>query len=297
VDPFEIDVSEAVGEPASLAGARTIVDGADTLFTCLPGGTYGFGYFDLDLDGYSFARFVADHGVSVAAFDNLGTGRSTHPDRAVGLDLQAAAAASAVRDLRAQLGASRVVAVGHSMGGYVAMRQQATHRSYDAVAILGTTNFAVAPLELPVEMIEIAGRGADARAELVEQFVAQFPEHYLEADRSPMLSWFHLADVPPEVLQADARTLVNVTALAAAESTVPGITRDDAAQIDVPVFLAYGDVDVTADAHAERSAFVSSPDVTLFVMPDTGHCHNTAPARETLWHRLLTWNDAVSRSG
>ena len=296
MDAFEIDVSEAVGEPAHLAGARAIVEGANTLFVCLPGGTYGLGYFDLDLDGYSFARFVAARGVSVVAFDNLGTGQSTHPDRAVGLDLQAAAAASAVDRLRDELGVSRVVAVGHSMGGYVAMRQQAAYRSYDGLAVLGTTNFAVAPLDLPAEMIEAAERGAATRAELVEQFVSQFPEHYLDADRGPMLSWFHLDDVPAEVLEADARTLVNVTALAAAESTVPGITRDDAALVDVPVFLAYGDVDVSSNARAKPSAFVSSRDITLMVLPHTGHCHNTAPTRETLWRRLLAWNDAVVSS-
>src|SRR5262245_64918547 len=82
VDDFEVDVSDAVGESASLSGARAIVDGSDTLFVCLPGGTYGLGYFDLHLDGYSFAGFVADHGASVVAFDNLGTGQSSHPDRA-----------------------------------------------------------------------------------------------------------------------------------------------------------------------------------------------------------------------
>jgi pimeloyl-ACP methyl ester carboxylesterase len=296
VDAFEFDVSDAVGETASLAGARTIVDGADTVFVCLPGGTYGLGYFDLDLEGYSFARFVAAHGVSVVAFDNLGTGQSSRPERPVGFDLQAAAAASAVDRLRDELAMARVVAVGHSMGGYLAMRQQAAHRSYDAVAVLGTTNFAVAPLDLPNDLIEAAGQGPEARAALVDQLGSQFPEPYLDADRGPMMSWFHLSDVAPEVLDADARTLVNVAALAAAESTVPGITRDDAAAIDAPVFLAYGDVDVSANARAEPSAFASSPDVTLVVLPDTGHCQNMAPTREMLWRRLLAWSDAV-RSG
>lgn len=293
MDGFEVDVSEAVSESAVLAGARAVVDGADTLFVCLPGGTYGLGYFDFGLEGYSFGRFVASHGVSVVAFDNLGTGRSTHPDREVGFDLQAEAAAAAVEVLRRQLGVSWVVGVGHSMGGYLAMRQQATHRSYDALAVLGTTNFEVAPLDLPHEMIEAAARGADARAALVEQTSAGMPGRYFDGDRAPLLSWFHLGDVAPDVLEVDARTIVNVCRLAAAEATVPGITRDDAAVIDVPVFLAYGDVDVSPNAHAEPSAFPSSRDVTLVVVPNTGHCHNMAPTRETLWRRLLAWNNDI----
>lgn len=290
---FELDVSDAVGEPAVLAGTRVLVDGADTLFVGLPGGTYGRGYFDFALEGYSFARFVASHGVAVVAFDNLGTGASTKPDQDVGFELQAAAAASAVDALRLELQVSRVVGVGHSMGGYIAMRQQARHESYDAVAILGTTNFEVAPLGLARDMVDTAARGPAARAALVEQIHAEMPGRYFDGDRTPMLSWFHLDDVGSGVLEVDARTIVNVCGLAAAEATVPGITRDDAGRIDVPVFLAYGDVDVTPNPYREPSVFVSSPDVTLVVLPNTGHCHNMAPSREVLWRRLLAWNDAV----
>jgi pimeloyl-ACP methyl ester carboxylesterase len=179
------------------------------------------------------------------------------------------------------------------MGGYLAMRQQATHRSYDALAILGTTNFHVEPLDLPDELVQAAAKGADARRALVEQGMAAMPDRYFDGDRGPLLPWFHLADVAPQVLEVDAQTAVGVCRLAAAEASVPGITRDDAAVIDVPVLLAYGDVDVSPAPHDEPSVFVSSRDVTLVVLAGSGHCHNMAPTRHLLWERILSWHQAV----
>lgn len=50
--------------------------GLPVLF-CVPGMSYGKEYWDLPLDGYSFARAAAAAGHVVVAADNLGTGAST----------------------------------------------------------------------------------------------------------------------------------------------------------------------------------------------------------------------------
>jgi pimeloyl-ACP methyl ester carboxylesterase len=304
VQDVRFDVAAAVGTTARVAGRVFDPEPGSPpgpVLVCLPGGTYTHRYFDLEVpghDGYSAARHWAAAGATVVALDQFGTGESTRPDDVeVGLDLQAAAAAAAVdafRTERHDLEERPWIGVGHSMGGYVAMVQQASHRSYDAVAILGTTNIHVAPLDLPEALREAAAGGAVVRRELVGQMLASFPERFVEPDRTPLIHWFHLADVDPEVLAADlATTATVVPRLAAAESTVPGITADAAAAIDVPVFLAYGEVDVSPAPHAEPAAFAASHDVTLLVLAGAGHCHHMAPVRTVLWDRLIGWWQSV----
>jgi pimeloyl-ACP methyl ester carboxylesterase len=122
------------------------------------------------------------------------------------------------------------------------------------------------------------------------------PELYIQGDRSDLQAWFHLSDVPSEVIDLDlASTLTVVPRRAAAASSVPYVTREAAGQVDVPVFLAYGEVDVSSDPHAEPAAFQRSPDVTLYVLAGSGHCHNMAGSRELLWDRLANWCGSVVR--
>jgi len=294
--PITFDVSEAVGEPAQLAGSYFAAGGPAgdrPLLVCLPGGTYTRGYWDLQGPGhagYSFARAAAGEGFPVVTLDSLGTGESTRPARDIELTDQAAAAAAAVAQIPEVLGvATPAVAVGHSMGGYVSMLQQAAFGSYAGLAILGTTNGAVGQLDLPPEMIEAAAT-PDGRAALVDQMASGIPDRYVTGDRGPLRSWFHLSDVPDELIAADeAATLTVVPRRCAAGSTVPGITAEAAAAVTVPVLLAYGEVDVSTDPHGEPAFFGASPDVTLYLLPGSGHCHNLAGTRHRLWDRLLWW--------
>ena len=91
--PLKIDVSEVIGERASLAAtyypARTAAP-APALLVCLPGGTYSREYWDLNIPGhpgYSFADFATENGYPVVTIDPLGTGESSQagcelsPDR------------------------------------------------------------------------------------------------------------------------------------------------------------------------------------------------------------------------
>ena len=291
------DFSLDIGDDLELAGTYfPPEDGADDrpVLVCLPGGTYTRGYFDLDMPGYSYARDAAARGFPVVSFDQLGTGGSSRPDREIDLSDQAAAVDAAMQQLPMLLGRTGpFVAVGHSMGGYVAMVQQAAHRSYAGLAILGTTNAAVGPLALPADMVAAAG-APEARVMLIEQIASGMPDLYIQGDRSELQAWFHLSDVPAAVVELDlATTLTVVPRRAAAASSVPYVTRDAAGQIDVPVFLAYGDVDVSCDPHAEPAAFPRSRDVTLYVLRGSGHCHNMAGSRALLWDRLALWCQAV----
>ena len=83
--PLEFDVSDVLGERASLAAtyyAARNDAAAGAVLVCLPGGTYSREYWDLSLPGhrgYSFADFATANGYAVVTIDPLGTGEAPSP--------------------------------------------------------------------------------------------------------------------------------------------------------------------------------------------------------------------------
>ena len=57
----------------------------------------------------------------------------------------------------------------------------------------------------------------------------------------------------------------------------------------MPVFLGFGDHDLTADYVGCLSRYRSATDTTLFVLNDSAHCHNQAVTRTVLWDRVVSW--------
>jgi pimeloyl-ACP methyl ester carboxylesterase len=80
-------------------------------------------------------------------------------------------------------------------------------------------------------------------------------------------------------------------------SIVPFIVSDHARRIECPVFIGLGERDSTCDHHDEPRAYASSSDVTLFILPRSAHCHNTAGTRHDLWDRLARWVRSIERPG
>ena len=77
----------------------------------------------------------------------------------------------------------------------------------------------------------------------------------------------------------------------------PGISRELAGRIQAPVFLAFGDSDVSHDPRAEPAAYPMSRDITVVVVPRMAHMHNFADTRECLWDRFRRWLPVVARAG
>jgi hypothetical protein len=69
----------------------------------------------------------------------------------------------------------------------------------------------------------------------------------------------------------------------------PGYARPFADAIESPVFLGWGDVDVSSEPHREPSAYPRSRHVTLSIVEDMAHMHNFADARQQLWEDLEAW--------
>ena len=126
------------------------------LWVCVPGGGMNRQYFDLDVPGqdhtFSMARQLAAGGDLVVTVDPPGVGGSDAPDDGYTLtphvvaDVLAAAIDSFVAGLcNGGTGAEELesvspgatVGLGHSAGALLVAIQQARHRSYDALALLG----------------------------------------------------------------------------------------------------------------------------------------------------------------
>jgi pimeloyl-ACP methyl ester carboxylesterase len=69
--------------------------------------------------------------------------------------------------------------------------------------------------------------------------------------------------------------------------------REQAASIDVPVFVAAGERDVLPGLRAEAAAYPGSPDITLTQVPRCAHMLNFSPQRFRLWRRLHAWGESV----
>jgi pimeloyl-ACP methyl ester carboxylesterase len=297
--PLRFDVSAVIGEQASLAATYYPArhrDAAPALLVCLPGGTYSREYWDFNVagrSGYSFAEFATENGYSVLTIDPLGTGESSKPARDFDFADIAAALASAVTAVpTATDDHAPPVAVAHSLGGYLAITQQALFPAYAGLAILGCTNQHVAPLNLDPAFIARA-ETADGRATLAREILSALPEAYFEGPREHLQSWFHLGDVPAEVVQADSVTAKSVVPRIFGTAMIPGVVAEHAALIDVPVLLGYGVVDVSPDPRAEAARYRRSPDITTVVVADSAHCHNMASSRIRLWQRMLDWTDVA----
>jgi pimeloyl-ACP methyl ester carboxylesterase len=285
--------SEGFGEEPAVAAwvfLPTNLDSAkvQSVAFCLHGGGYDKRYYHIEAaghDGYSMCRYFADRGVIAITIDCLGTADSSPAeaaDRVTGRALAKAhaRAADVIAD-QLRLGVLdpgipalprlTYAGIGHSLGGMLLTIQQALHRSFDRVAILGWSHIGLA---LPAEALEPV-----------------FDSTGTYAYSSPALrKTFHLADVPGDVLQCAAETEVRPVSLTlAAEASDRPATRELAGKIDVPVFVGVGEYDTSPSPREEPACYGAADDITFFRLAGSAHCHNFAATRTILWDRLLRW--------
>lgn len=297
---LRIDVTEAadLGEPLELAVELLLPEGQpQLLFVCVPGGGMNRRYFDLPTpDGQaeaSFARAMAARGHAVALLDPLGIGESSLPADAYRLhpDRMAAANAHAARHVLDGLRAGsliegvracpklRAVGAGHSFGALLTIVHEAASPTFDAVALLG---FHTAGLKEHLTAADHALDVADARQRLVEIVRTRFPKPYL------------LLEAPPSTRPVSATPATDrVLMTGALMAMLPGMVSADAARIEVPVLLAFGDGDLHDDPHAAPAAYPASSDVTLLVLRGTRHNHFIYPSRTWLFERIARWAEAL----
>jgi pimeloyl-ACP methyl ester carboxylesterase len=276
----------------------------------MPGGGYGRRYFDLPVPGFSQAEHHARHGTVVVAIDHLGVGDSTVlPPEVTTLPAVAAANHAAVIAVlgRLRTGAlargvgpleiACVTGAGQSLGGHALAAMQARHRTFDAVALLGSS---MAGTTMPVR--------PGTPEVLVPEGTTPEQESLLVMARTDWNWVFHWQDdAGPDTSRPphDLASLVAADMAAGlparrsapewgsitypgygAAMMLPGVMAEEAAGIDVPVLLITGERDVCRPPAEEIAAFKAATDISLFVVPRAAHMHNFAATRILLWERL-----------
>jgi pimeloyl-ACP methyl ester carboxylesterase len=294
VEEIVIDVSSAVsiGDGTQLISATLHEPSSGAprgVLVCWPGGSYDRSYWQSCVaPGYSFAEHAARNGFAVVSADHLGVGRSSRPADvdAVTLEVMADAQAAFVEGVRDRFGTTRLIGVGHSLGGCQVLMAQAMHGVYDRVCSLGFTHGAK-------DAVTTGGdAGTDARAAAVEQakaFFSDWDSGYAIAPRQPNHDWLYRPSTPPEVVAADDATVVRWPRQAYVEALLAGHTAQFAQKITCPLFLGFGDHDIPERPHDDVSFYTGARDITFFVLEDAAHCHNFAATRTVLWERIEAW--------
>lgn len=269
---------------------------ATRLCICLPGGTYDKRYYHLEIPGhprYSMAEHLAAAGHVVLCVDHWGVGDSSKPEsaalvtpsavaaanHAVGVQALALARAGRLHPALPALPNIESVGIGHSMGGMLTLVQQAAHRTHRQICILGKSAYQHNRAYFTPE------RQRHMRTEGVAE--------YSKTDRTDLRHAFYWEDVPMAVVLADEAAAVAVPSLLGRRTSGDNVALEEAGAIDVPVFLGVGERDTVISAHEEPRYYPRSPDVTLYLLPRSAHCHNLASTREQLWDRIVRWIPSV----
>jgi hypothetical protein len=240
---------------------------------------------------YSFALFMAARGWLVIAVDPLGTGESTRPTLTI--EMLACANDAAFQQVMARLveGSldrclpkmalpSITVCVGHGKGAILALTQQARYRRYDALAVLGWSNY-----HNSLGGCETALANA---MEMEGAFIEQGMKEISSVVSHALRPFLYSVDVPFSVIRADeAHVLDSIRSLTSVYDYA--LIQQIAALIDVPMFLCLADQDVADNLLAEAATYPWSPEITTFLLHGSAHRHHVANTREVLWMRLEQW--------
>ena len=190
---------------------------AHPVYFAFAGASYTRAYFDVPVPGYSMAAYFTARGFTLVALDHLGSGESSWP-AAAPPDLIAAANDRAVAGVLATVredprtaipGDGPVLGIGHSMGGHLVTRQQADHRTFAAIAVLGWsathTIIRAADGSLLTSLADSEREPADASRPVVPERFRDLPPGYLYTrPRSALARWaFYPDGLDPAVIAAD----------------------------------------------------------------------------------------------
>ena len=312
------EVSQAVGLPSPCEIALGVVLPAafpagqtPVALCCLPGGYLTRRYWDLEAEGddsYSFAAFMAARGFVVLCVDHLGSGESTKPEDgyAVTLDRVVEANQCAIASVLDQLRAGRFapgvpplpglvsVGVGHSMGSFLGVAQQARFESHAALALYSYSNRGLPEL-LSKDELEIAQDPTAVWKRLPEWVERRFGSPYPQVSRQhagASEAAFGTGSAEGAGVAALRKCGTNLVAQPGLLTLYPGGYAPFSEDVTCPVFVATGDGDLSPRSDAD-GAFPNAVEVVDYLLEDSRHAHNVARTRQRLWARTARWVRSV----
>ena len=186
----------------------------------------------------------------------------------------------------------RTLGLGHSAGALLIVSQQARHRTYDALALLGFSDTGLVDVLNAEELkfVDCPDEVVGALPRLVEErFGGPLPPAPYSNLDDPT------SDGESDPLQAAASRIgAPLLALVGMMAIIPGTMRRELDLVDVPTFAAMGDSDIAGSLDALVRQLPACRDLTLMTLPATGHNHNQAESRFELWSRMARWIDSVT---
>jgi pimeloyl-ACP methyl ester carboxylesterase len=257
-----------------------------------PGGTHAKEYYHMEIpghEGYSMAEHFARLGYLFVACDPLGVGGSSDPGAGeeVTRRLFVDGFQATVDGVMELIHAGRLVdglppleirkklGMGTSMGAMLLIEQQATHRSFDGITVMGYSGVQTKLRTPPADW--------------------SIPEAFTSHTNPELFYTLYWDDTPEDIIAADQALTVAPPVGAVREgggykaAMDAGCVAAATAVIDVPVLLAVGERDTCPNPHAEVAAYPRTTDISLFVVPRAGHAPSIANTRELLWARIDNW--------
>jgi len=301
--PAQIDVTDAL--PADVVdGAKIMISAwifpptaekaleTPSVIVLMNGGTYDKRYHHFAVPGhenYSAAEGLAARGHMVILPDHLGVGESSKlPDQKKATRRIAALANhAALTEIYRRLTDGTLdpsiapmlpfvkTGGGHSMGGSQSLAQQAEFETYDRLMVIGYSAIGV---HIPTPDGPIPG-----------DMVPQRDDDYPLESHEAMSYNFHWEDVPEDVRQVDNAMAVPVPQVISFSAIKNAIALEDAGKVRVPVYICLGERDVSPRPYDEPGCYKSSKDVTLHILPKSGHCQTFASTRVQMIDRIDGW--------
>jgi hypothetical protein len=184
------------------------------------------------------------------------------------------------------------IGMGQSLGGFITMIQQGKYADYAGVAILGASPILIANIPFHRNLDSVS---AEERRRVILEDNAKssgLPElpMYHGAPREIARDIFHVKDVPEDLLRYDEEVCHTlISRVTGADGMTPGYAKPFADLIEAPVFLGWGDVDVSSEPHREPAGYPRSRHVTVAVVEQMAHMHNFADTRAQMWEHLMRW--------
>lgn len=305
--PVRIDMPVQAGIGGTIAGRVFTPDleaaaslAAPVWAVLAPGATEDWHYWDMRAAGvegnWSYAEALAARGIGAVLVDTYGVGDSVYQGHGSDLSTEVLALAhhQAATQIRGRLRSGELAAgvaavdpvlvgMGHSGGGGLTVCMQGQHATYDLVVSFG----------LPASEFGGYEGGAD---EVRTLLTLNDQGYYDLALSEASMEVSFTADVPEALLKAQ-EGYVRAIPPGLPQLMQPGVVAKAAAQIEVPVFLCFGEIDLAKNPLAEFDHFTGTKDVTVHVQAGARHCPQISPVRHQLAETVFTWIYGRTRYG
>lgn len=323
---FDVPTSHAPdGLPGCTIRAQvTIPDGPlpdrPVVFVMWPGASYSRAYWDLHPPGFpgmSFAEHMRALGIITIAADPLGVHENLGPDDGgkATIETMATASSGVVGLIRDRLAAGSlaeglvpirnpfIVGGGHSLGGITSMIEQVNYGTYDAIAPLGVPHLdhdVYAERYLGEDRSDAAlWAGAIKSSSAIVGDAMARGDTYITVPKQPAhFAYLMGPDVDQRLWNYDATLSARCPVNVFVETEKLGRLLEISQRVTGPVFIGLGEHEVAdVGAHKYPEAYGRSGDITLFVLPGAGHCHNYHPDAARMWNRLAGWATGLAQIG